>query len=108
MTDESVAWYKVLDSDELSEGRVEPVTCAHVTACMTHFEGQYAALDNRCPHRGGPGGRVDIEEGRFAASGVGGTTPTGLARAYDDGVDGGKAVELKGRTGTRRVFTIGW
>ena len=32
-------WRKVLEPDELSEGRVKPVTCEHLTVCMTHFQG---------------------------------------------------------------------
>jgi thiamine pyrophosphate-dependent acetolactate synthase large subunit-like protein len=30
---------------------------------MTHFEGTYAALDNKCPHQGGPLGEGSIEKG---------------------------------------------
>ena len=30
---------------------------------MTHFEGQFAALSNRCPHQGGPLGEGSIEKG---------------------------------------------
>jgi thiamine pyrophosphate-dependent acetolactate synthase large subunit-like protein/nitrite reductase/ring-hydroxylating ferredoxin subunit len=58
-----VAWEKVLELDELPEGRVKPVTCHHATVCLTHFEGRYAALDNRCPHQGGPLGEGSIENG---------------------------------------------
>ena len=60
---ESIQWLKVLEPDELPEGRVKPVTCAHRTLCLTHFEGQYGALDNRCPHQGGPLGEGSIENG---------------------------------------------
>jgi len=56
-------WEKVLDLDELQDGRVKPVTCHHRTVCMSRFEGQYAALDNRCPHQGGPLGEGSIENG---------------------------------------------
>jgi thiamine pyrophosphate-dependent acetolactate synthase large subunit-like protein/nitrite reductase/ring-hydroxylating ferredoxin subunit len=56
-------WLKALDLDELPEGRVRPVTCAHRTVCMTHFEGSYGALDNKCPHQGGPLGEGSIEDG---------------------------------------------
>jgi thiamine pyrophosphate-dependent acetolactate synthase large subunit-like protein/nitrite reductase/ring-hydroxylating ferredoxin subunit len=56
-------WEKVLDRDELAEGRVKPVTCRHRTVCMTRFEGTYAALDNRCPHQAGPLGEGSIENG---------------------------------------------
>ncbi len=56
-------WLKVLEPDELTEGRVKPVTCLHATVCMTRFNGKYAALDNRCPHQGGPLGEGSIENG---------------------------------------------
>ena len=49
-----LVWTKVLDANELPDGRVKPVTCHHHTLCMTHHEGRYGALDNRCPHQGGP------------------------------------------------------
>jgi thiamine pyrophosphate-dependent acetolactate synthase large subunit-like protein/nitrite reductase/ring-hydroxylating ferredoxin subunit len=58
-----VEWYKALDPGELPEGRVKPVTCGHATVCMTRFQGQFAALDNRCPHQGGPLGEGSIENG---------------------------------------------
>ena len=45
-----VTWYKAVDRDELSEGRVRSVTCGHQSVCLTHFEGAYHALDNACPH----------------------------------------------------------
>ncbi len=56
MSTEKTTWLKVLDPDELPEGRVKAVTCQHITLCMTHFEGQFAALDNKCPHQGGRSG----------------------------------------------------
>lgn len=63
MTTDKTTWLKVLDLDELPEGRVKPVTCKHVTLCMTHYEGQFGALDNKCPHQGGPLGEGSIEKG---------------------------------------------
>lgn len=30
------------------------VSCGRKTVCMTRHKGSYAALDNRCPHQGGP------------------------------------------------------
>lgn len=56
-------WLKVLATDELAEGRVKSVTCQHRTLCMTRHKGTYAALDNRCPHQGGPLGEGSIENG---------------------------------------------
>ncbi len=34
---------------------------------LTHVNGQYAAMDNRCPHQGGPLGEGSIERGEDAA-----------------------------------------
>jgi pyruvate oxidase len=48
-------WYKVTASrDELPEGWAKSVTCGVETICLAHFDGQLAALDNRCPHQEGP------------------------------------------------------
>lgn len=63
MSDDSARWLKVLEPDELAEGRVKPVTCEHRTLCLTHYRGQYGALDNKCPHQGGPLGEGSIENG---------------------------------------------
>ena len=58
-------WRKALDSGELQEGRVKSVTCGTQTVCMTRFEGNFAALDNKCPHQGGPLGEGSIENGHL-------------------------------------------
>ena len=91
MTDDAprIEWLKVLDPDELPEGRVKPVTCEHTTVCMTHYQGQYAALDNKCPHQGGPLGEGSIENGllRCPWHGWDYDPLTGLAPGYDDGVE---------------------
>ena len=85
-----LTWERVLDSDELAEGRVKPVTCRHRTVCMTYFEGEFSALDNRCPHQGGPLGEGSIENGMLRCPWHGwdfhphtGKPPGG----FDDGVD---------------------
>lgn len=82
-------WYKVLEPEELAEGRVKPVTCQHKTLCLTRFQGQYAALDNRCPHQGGPLGEGSIENGllRCPWHGWDYDPLTGKAPGYDDGVE---------------------
>ena len=56
-------WHRALDHDELPEGRVKPVSCGGTTVAITHHEGEYAALDNNCPHQGGPLGEGSIEDG---------------------------------------------
>jgi thiamine pyrophosphate-dependent acetolactate synthase large subunit-like protein/nitrite reductase/ring-hydroxylating ferredoxin subunit len=58
-----VTWHKALDPDELSEGRVKAVSCGDTTVAVTHHDGEYGALDNRCPHQGGPLGEGSIETG---------------------------------------------
>ena len=60
----NLKWYKVLEkSDKLPDGRVKTVVAGHQTIALTHFEGKYAALDNHCPHQGGPLGEGQIENG---------------------------------------------
>ena len=58
-------WHRVLDADELPEGRVTTVTAGHVSLALTHIDGDYGALDNRCPHQGGPLGEGTIEGGKL-------------------------------------------
>jgi pyruvate oxidase len=58
-----LTWYKVLNIDELPEGRVKSVSAATKSFAITHFDGKYSALDNRCPHQGGPLGEGTIENG---------------------------------------------
>jgi nitrite reductase/ring-hydroxylating ferredoxin subunit len=59
----TLIWEKVLEPEELPEGRVRSVTCHLATVCLTRFDGAYGALDNRCPHQGGPLGEGSIENG---------------------------------------------
>lgn len=58
-----LAWFKVADLDELAENRVKTVVAGRRSICLTHHDGQYGALDNRCPHQGGPLGEGSIENG---------------------------------------------
>ena len=84
-------WYKILENkDDLPEGRVKTVTAGHKGICLTHFEGKYSALDNKCPHQGGPLGEGSIENGLLRCPWHGwdfhpctGKPPGG----YDDGVE---------------------
>ncbi len=55
-------WHKVADVDELDDGRVMSVSAGTQSICLTHFEGEYGALDNHCPHQGGPLGEGSIED----------------------------------------------
>lgn len=84
-----IMWHKVLNPDELPEGRVQSVTCAHKTLCLTHLNGSYGALDNRCPHQGGPLGEGSIENGllRCPWHGWDYDPLSGKAPGFDDGVE---------------------
>ena len=63
MSKEKVSWISVAQVDDLPEGRVKTVTARTTTLCLVHFEGQWAAMDNHCPHQGGPLGEGSIEKG---------------------------------------------
>lgn len=88
---ENKVWYKVLENKEtLLEGRVMTVTAGHKGVCLTHYEGKYTALSNKCPHQGGPLGEGSIENGMLRCPWHGwdfhpctGLPPGG----YDDGID---------------------
>lgn len=90
MNDKKLIWYKVLDNrKELAEGRVKTVTVNHKGICLTHYKGTFSALDNKCPHQGGPLGEGSIENGLLRCPWHGwdfdpctGKPPGG----YDDGV----------------------
>ncbi len=62
-TDVDVVWHKVAELDEIIEGRVKSVTAGTQSMALVHFDGQWAAMDNRCPHQGGPLGEGSIEKG---------------------------------------------
>ena len=63
MNETNLEWIKVADIADLPEGRVKTVTPRNVSICLSHFKGQWAAMDNKCPHQGGPLGEGSIEEG---------------------------------------------
>jgi len=56
-------WHRVADLDELPEGRVKTVTAGTHSMALTHVDGEFTAMDNRCPHQGGPLGEGSIERG---------------------------------------------
>lgn len=60
-----LTWHRVAVKDDLPDGRVKTVSVTrgdHVTQiCLTHHKGQFGALQNACPHQGGPLGEGSIE-----------------------------------------------
>ena len=63
MNETKLEWHQVAALDELPEGRVKTVTAAAKSFALTHVDGKYTAMDNRCPHQGGPLGEGSIEVG---------------------------------------------
>lgn len=63
----ALAWHKIAEPGELPPGRVKTVAAGPHSMALTHVEGVFTAMDNRCPHQGGPLGEGSIEtdeEGR--------------------------------------------
>ena len=60
---DDLQWFHVLDVSELPEGRVKTAYAGKKSLAISHFEGKFTALDNRCPHQGGPLGEGQIENG---------------------------------------------
>lgn len=54
-------WYKVAESNEQKEQEVRSVQAGSKTVALIFFKGEYGALDNACPHQGGPLGEGSIE-----------------------------------------------
>ncbi|MGI9349980.1 MAG: thiamine pyrophosphate-binding protein, partial [Rhizobiaceae bacterium] len=63
METENLDWISVGHVDDLPEGRVKSVTARTTSICLSHFDGKWAAMDNHCPHQGGPLGEGSIEKG---------------------------------------------
>lgn len=59
----TTSWQRIIGLDELPEGRVMTATVGRRNLAVTHHEGQYGTLENRCPHQGGPLGEGSIEQG---------------------------------------------
>ena len=60
---EQLDWISVGHTGDLPEGRVKTVTARTTSICLSHFDGQWAAMNNHCPHQRGPLGEGSIERG---------------------------------------------
>ncbi|MEM8802046.1 MAG: thiamine pyrophosphate-binding protein [Pseudomonadota bacterium] len=63
MRDQALDWISVGHVNDLPEGRVKTVTARTTSICLVHFDGQWTAMDNHCPHQRGPLGEGSIEKG---------------------------------------------
>ena len=59
---QNIQWHKIADLNELPQGRVKTVTAGTKSVALTHVNGSYHAMDNHCPHQGGPLGEGSIEK----------------------------------------------
>ena len=75
-----LVWHRVASVDDLADGRVMTVTAGRTSLALTHFNGKWGALDNHCPHQGGPLGEGSIEKGCCGARGTATTTTRSPAR----------------------------
>lgn len=90
MSEKNLTWVKVLENtDQLLDERVMTVTAGHKSFCLTHHEGKFGCLDNKCPHQGGPLGEGSIENGllRCPWHGWDYDPISGKAPGFDDGVE---------------------
>ena len=63
MSKPALQWHRVAAVAELPAGRVMTVTAGAHSMALTHIDGVFTAMDNRCPHQGGPLGEGSIETG---------------------------------------------
>ncbi len=63
MSTDTLDWIRVASVSDVPEGRVKTVTARTTYLCLSHFDGQWSAMDNHCPHQGGPLGEGSIERG---------------------------------------------
>lgn len=64
-SDQDVDWHRAVDLDSLDEGEVTVCTVGLKSIALTKLRGQYGAIDNRCPHQGGPLGQGTVENGKI-------------------------------------------
>jgi thiamine pyrophosphate-dependent acetolactate synthase large subunit-like protein/nitrite reductase/ring-hydroxylating ferredoxin subunit len=57
------SWHEVPSGDVPEEGRVRSVTVDGRSIALTRCDGRLGALENHCPHQGGPLGEGSIEDG---------------------------------------------
>ena len=62
-TDRPLEWCRVAAVDDVAVGRVKTVTAGTTSVALTNVDGVFTAMDNRCPHQGGPLGEGSIEVG---------------------------------------------
>ena len=58
----TATWYRVAEKDELPIGQVMTTLAGIKAVCLIHTEEHgFTAVDNRCPHQGGPLGEGQLD-----------------------------------------------
>ena len=93
MDGDTQTWHDVDAADVPEEGRVRSVTVGGRSVALTRCAGRLGALENHCPHQGGPLGEGSIEDGLLRCPWHGydydpvtGAPPGALAEHLDDRV----------------------
>ncbi|MGL6236383.1 MAG: thiamine pyrophosphate-dependent enzyme [Segniliparus sp.] len=63
--EDATVWHKVAARDELEDGQVVSCPAGQKTVALTKLRGAYGAVDNRCPHQGGPLGQGTLENDKI-------------------------------------------
>ncbi|MCV7194330.1 thiamine pyrophosphate-dependent enzyme [Mycolicibacterium brumae] len=58
-------WHKAAELDEFDDGQVRSCPAGLKTVALTKLNGAYGAIDNRCPHQGGPLGQGTLENDKI-------------------------------------------
>lgn len=58
-------WHRAIDPDALAEGEVTVCAVGLKSVALTKLRGEFGAVDNRCPHQGGPLGQGTVENGKI-------------------------------------------
>ena len=64
-SDQDTQWHRAIDSDSLDEAEVTVCSVGLKSVALTKLRGEYGAIDNRCPHQGGPLGQGTLEDGKI-------------------------------------------
>jgi pyruvate oxidase len=56
-------WHRVADSGELADGSLKEIFIGGNVLVLIRIAGRYGALNNRCPHAGGPLAQGALENG---------------------------------------------
>ena len=62
-TPANASWHKVADAAELADGELKMVRAGGQVLVLIRIGDRYGALDNQCPHAGGPLAQGSLEDG---------------------------------------------